>query len=353
MKKLIFPIITLFVCFLLIRQVPSIIASSADLEFIPYNASLEGAKILHHRNKVRYDDGRNYDFILAGTSRTMSDYSPSIISKELAASCSIQKELKGWNLGNIANDYAEFEEMLPHLSNHKLLLLEFSPHMVLGQSEEDSNRLDLHFFNNYRRVINEWETRLTGYFKKLISFEERFVFNPRIIRAVYNYFIRDSISLQRMFILNRMNTGYGQRLQEDGQVHYYTFIPDEKVGKTIREKRAEYNSYKNRTLSKPFSPERLEALERIIKIKEENLIVIRPPIDSELYELENQMAKNQITKVQNLLHHYRIPYIDMNPHPWYSTDMSHIDWYDTPRASKELAAKLFPILKEDTLCRTR
>lgn len=348
MKRFFQTLLALLIIFLVIRQIPAWLAESAGHDFTPYNGNLEGARILHHRNMVKKIDHMSYDFILAGTSRVMSDFSPAIIASSFHQACNDNSDLSGKNLGNIANYYVEFEQLLPQLPKHKVLILEFSPHMLLGGTDEYNDRHNFDYFRTYRRYITKMEYWLTGYFQKLIHFEERLILSPRMILAFINRYIKNSINTERLLLINRMNSGYGQILQEDGQIFYYTYIPDAKTGKTLRKNRSEYNVYKNKVLKAPFSQERFDAFMRIADTHEK-MVVVRPPIAKELYALENLLVKEKISMVVEGLSQRGITYIDMNPHHWYSTDMSHIDWYDTKEVSKNLGKRLCSVYREKQL----
>lgn len=339
MKRNFCTLLALFLIFITVSHIPFILAKQSGVEFTPFNANLEGAKILHHRNTIKKDDGRKYDFLMAGTSRTMADFSPQIIAETYGNLRGTSQQYLGRNLGNIANYYVEFEMLYTQLPQHDVLVLEFSPHMLLGGLDEYQDRHNFNYFKEYRRRLDEFEFRLTGLFQKVIGFEERFVLNPRMIRDLYNHFVNKSISLKRLFTKSRVNNGYGQVLQADGQIFYYTYIPDEVTGESLRKYRSEYKTYKNKILKQPFSQLSFEAFKNIV-LMESKIVVVRPPVARELYKLENTLAEEEVRMVEQFLQENNITYIDMNPGQWFSTDMSHIDWYDTAEVSRALATLL-------------
>ena len=77
------------------------------------------------------------------------------------------------------------------------------------------------------------------------------------------------------------------------------------------------------------------------------IVVWRPPVDSWLYEIENKEKTAEIVAVRSLLAENRVPYVDMNPHDYSTSDLSHVDWFDTPRRSEELATRIVDVLRPE------
>ena len=64
-----------------------------------------------------------------------------------------------------------------------------------------------------------------------------------------------------------------------------------------------------------------------------------------MYALEEQTHGDLIARVARYLEDQGIPYIDLNPGDYHSTDLSHIDWYDTARLSADFAKRLAPVIR--------
>lgn len=133
----------------------------------------------------------------------------------------------------------------------------------------------------------------------------------------------------------------------DGQVQYRSYVPDAEGGRIIRDFRGGEDDNFRYALKEPMDAEELNAFERIInRVRAEGgrVIILRPPVSAEMYQTEKLMPHPSIPKMTQFLQEKGLVYIDFNPHSYFATDASHIDWYETEALSQELAKRLLPYL---------
>jgi hypothetical protein len=269
----------------------------------------------------------------------MADFSASRLVGALGRRCATET-LSAYNLGNVANSYAAFEAVLDKLPLPKILVLEFSPHVVLGHAPPE--RLNEGMFQRYRSLIREFELLLAGRLRQVLLLEDPLVINGDALRTAVEQARTGKTDLQHLYYAMRSAHGYGQRLQPDGQVYYRSYLPDRRAAGKLTGASSEYGAFESIHLAGSLDPDALSALERIVQRfrADRQLVIVRPPVSGEIYELENRMQRDAIDRVTAFLSRLGVPYVDMNPSPYQFTDLSHIDWYDTAEATASLAQRL-------------
>lgn len=334
-------------------QSSALVARICDEPVVVYNQQLEGAKVLFYRQEIADGNFPDSEIWLAGTSRTMSDYDPTIISETLYESIALQKVPTIYNLGNVANYYSIFERQLRKSEvKPKLLILEYSPFLFYRVADESDQQTSL--YERYKSMTYIQELFVAGWVKKIFGIEDVFYFDIKTVLGIYrkNFERNLEVGCSDIYYALRSNYGYGQQIKNNGQVVYRVYLPNRAAAQRVRLfDNGEYDTYKNVYLTGYFNEDEWESFQRIVQDPSFAVVVVRPPIDPKLYNLENEMLPEITERVENGLRAIEIPYIDMNPHNYFSTDMSHIDWYDTPKVSTDLAFRLIPAVDWDQILR--
>ncbi|MDA0746914.1 MAG: hypothetical protein O2954_10370 [bacterium] len=343
LAKLLLP----FACVLLLySQAMRGLAWVSGAVLIPYNVELEGAHILAERQKL--EQGKfplEFDLFLAGSSRTMSNYSPTILADRFHIAHPNIAPLKAYNLGNVADAFTLLESNLRGDAKPDILILEFSPHLFLLQNKVP---LENDTYKEYRSAITHFELNLSGYTRNFLGLENTFVFNHKVVKTLAGMVRDRNLDLKGLFYYIRSLAGFGQKIRPGGQVFYRVYLPDRKAGESLsRFQEDPRDDYRKNYANLPVNPEAWVAFERLVAQFEQDgqLIVVRPPIHPELYQIENELKTDLIQKVQHYLEAHDVAFLDLNPHNYFSTDKSHIDWYDTPRLSLDLAEELLPLIR--------
>lgn len=345
--KLFFPfVIILIVC----GQALNLIGLICGAQLESYNQNLEGARILLYRRGLADSTSlKKIDILFAGTSRTMADYDPEIFAETLAKNIPLPSTPTGRNLGNLANYPDTFESYLNSGQVHpKLLIIEFSPHMFV-LPDEVAEKSDL--YSKYRLNTRIQELFIDGWIRKMLGLDDLGWLSPSALLSLTNTRSARRLTCGGKLDVIRLNAyGYGQRLKEGGQVPYHVYLPDRQAAESMRQfASTEYAEYKNVYLVGSFKDPEWEAYKRIIRSVQSHgsVVVVRPAVDPALYALENQQLPSVIGTVTQYLASNEIPYVDMNPNDYSALDTSHIDWYDTPKLSQDLALKIIPLVDWD------
>lgn len=341
--KLFLPfIVILIACSQALHGFASICASNVT----PYNESLEGARIMLYKKEIENPASvKDVDILFAGTSRTMADYDPQVFAKTLAANVPLPYAPSARNLGNMANYPTLFEAYLKSGGlRPKLLIIEFSPHIFIREAEAQKppDR-----FSEYRVNVKIQELFVEGWSAQIFGLEELGWISPSSLYALSKSRVTQSAACGAELDIFRLGAyGYGQKLKEGGQVAYRTYLPNRQASEKARSLiQTEYGMFESVYLVGSFNESEWEAYKRIISDADSqgSVVVVRPPLDPELYALENQQLPDVVNLVTEYLASNGIPYVDMNSHNYYSLDMSHVDWYDTPKLSEDLALKIIPL----------
>lgn len=333
---------------LLLSRGPQILALFGHMKYIEYHVTLEGNRILRAREKLlKGEYPPNYQMLLAGSSRTMADFGPRLIEAEIGKTLQGLPRIRGFNLGNVANCYSDFEK---HVRKYgpPLLVLEFSPHLMLKSmrcNESLPEPSAIHRgFSAYRKWIEEREQKVSGFVLAKLGLDEFLTLRAGVPKLLWSALRNKEHDFSRVYVATRSHNGYGQVIQPDGQVFYHAYLPDKRAAKLYRElEGGSYGEFDLR-LNSPLDEIQWNSLKRIIELFSgpgRQLVVLRPPVAPELYLLENRRQAPQIERVISYLSKHHVPYLDMNPNEFFMADESHIDWFDTNQASQTLGRFLF------------
>lgn len=70
------------------------------------------------------------------------------------------------------------------------------------------------------------------------------------------------------------------------------------------------------------------------------LYLVRPPVAPALYELKNHLGTHLTQRIRALATRHGAAYIDLNSHDYSTSDLTHIDWFDTERLSRDLGLRI-------------
>ena len=330
-----------------------LLAWLAGIPFIRYAPLVEGERILRNRKLIWNGQGpRNFQIYLAGSSQTMSAFNPSQIMDAAALKDTAGIRAQAYNLGNVSSCYSEF---LEYLSRHhpRILILEYAPHLMsrdFDAAKKTSGSLQK-IFQGYREKISDLESLLSAHARTFLGLDEFLSLRETFV-SLFKKIITNEHALKAVYIHFRSASGYGQVLKEDGQVWYRVYLPDKEAARIYRETTGgEFDAFK-RGLSKDWNRRQFEDLKQIVLMYSRpgyQLIVIRPPVARELYTLENRLQAPQVREVTDWLRRHSIAYLDLNPNDFYPADMSHLDWYDTPEASRMLGLRLSKLIDKTLL----
>ena len=334
-----------FIVVIVLAGAMRLLAFLAGETFTPYNPDLEGARILAHRaDLIEGDFPRGYDVLFAGTSRTMADFAADDIATDLGEACHAGRRIAGYNLGNVADSYQEFLARIRHIDRPRLLVLEFSPHVMLEDAPAApprANRL-VRVYRRYRTNLAIFETMFAGWLKGQLGIAELIHLQPGQWQKLAQTMPRgDGRDLARLYYLLRVFQGYGTRIAEAGQVYYWTYFPNPAAAQLVDGAASEYDLYTSLLSAQP-SDSAWRSFGEILDLFDaaHQIVVVRPAVSAPIYRLENAKQSELILRVTRYLRDRGIAYIDLNPNEYRSTDGSHIDWYDTKRVSQDLAARL-------------
>jgi len=277
-----------------------------------------------------FGGAKSYQILMAGTSRTMADFSPEMLSKHTG--------LSAYNLGNIANSYSSFFTHFKTISPPSILFLETSYHQFL-QPEEKATSSNLNkLYQQYRKsitLLNEGiQTRLSQLLFPLGL--------PRVGKtALKNLAVTITTSkfnAQDLFLAYKAKD-YGQALTPSGQILYRTYLSTQEESDSLSKWANESSALNQKHRNTPLSNAQAKALENIIKYAKNNdiqLVLVRPPIDLSLRASEN--TRDDITALlQKLTRQSGVQYIDLSDSTGLSlSDGSHVDWFDTNKITQKL-----------------
>lgn len=347
-SRLLFLLLILLLIYISVAQGQRLLAHLAGVAYRPDYQALQGERIIAYRNAVlRHDLPASIDLLFAGTSRTMADYDASRVMRGLSRGPACPQTPLALNAGNIANHYDAFLRWYRQSQSHiRIMVLEFSPHVLLRHHGPDvlASSAPVGLFQRYRRGVEDFERRFSAYVLYGIGFGDPLRLNipvHAVARALRSGNPAGAYSLMRAV------NGYGQVLQADGQVYYrnYFFAPWQ--SRLARPLMSELGTYAGRNLRHDPDPVAWSSMQAIIRLaarRGTRLVFVRPAVSDGMYRLENRMQGPLIARFTSYLRQQRLPYIDLNPNEYASTDDSHIDWFDTPALADRLAGSLATVL---------
>lgn len=314
----------------------------------PFNPEREGARILEHRARLEQGEyPRGYDFYFAGTSRTMADFAPGAVANVLDESCATGHSLKGYNLGNVADDYGAFYKNLRAFGAPRLLVLELMPGALLADpfkaeaaETEPPGRFN-RLYRDYKTETAIFETYVTGEARELLGLGDLITIRPGQLMLLAQAF-EGSDPAARLYYAFRNFQGNGSRLADDGQVYYRSYLPDLRAAELSGNSGSEFQAYRSRLLREPPDAQAWQSFVNILDLfgSGRQVVVVRAPVDRMMYALEQQTHGELMARAAQYLQRRGVAYIDLNPGDYRSTDYSHIDWYDTGRLSLDFARRL-------------
>jgi len=334
------------VIYVAVSQGQRLLAGLAGVDYRPDFQALQGERIIAYRQRVlEHALPGSVDLLFAGTSRTMADYDVSRIARRLISAGGCDHEPLAYNAGNIANYYDAFLRWLRQGQSHaKVMVLEFSPHELLRHQGQTTQPAGEALFQRYRQGIAAFERRFSAYFLYYLGFGDPLRLNVpvhavgRELRAGH---------LAAAFSLMRVVNGYGQVLQGDGQVYYRNYFTRAWQSRLAQPLMSELDTYASMNLRHAPDPIAWSAMQAIIQLaasRGTRLVFVRPAVSAAMYRLENRMQGKLIARFTGYLRQQGVPYIDLNPAQYASTDDSHIDWFDTPALADRLAGLLMPVI---------
>lgn len=328
-------------------------SSLVQADYHPVNKNLEGARILEAReDPVAAARAAGATLFVAGTSRSMANYD-AVLLAELLGRDRKGEPYVGYNLGNVANHPSVFMRSHELGDIPGLWIIEFSPHMLLdyGAVSADPPGDDTWEgrFRRYRARQLRLEARASGLAAAWTGFADRARLTPgTVARAGLSTIGRGSDS-RTVFYQSLHSSGPGQVLHRNGHVHYFRYLPGVESSTLLRRVQPGALPGYHATLSRPFVQAEWDAYRSWVRTAAAtgSAVVVRPPVSPELYALEIERTEGVIRRVTDWLETEGIPYIDLNDAEYGSTDGSHVDWYDTERLTRTLAAKVGHALRED------
>ncbi len=336
--RLIIPLVAIVFC---LSRSGRWIAWLTDIEYVEYSALDEGNRIVESRKQfLEYGLPENVPIAFAGSSRLMADFSPNVAVEQVRTVVKLDKAVRAYNFGNIAQCYDTFEKRLTS-PQPRLLILEYSPTMMVGPDCDQvigSLARKNGLFDRYRSSLDRLERSLSASVRGALGIDEFPKVHKHFSRFALGLLSGD-LGLTALYIYLRASNGYGQVLQPDGQTIYRVYLPNREAAQIHRNIiGSEFELYAE-GLKRDWSRKQWMGLHRLTERYSSpgyQLVVVRAPVSPELYELENNLQRDQLHDVVTWLAKNKIQYMDMNPNAYFVTDMSHLDWFDTPTASKQL-----------------
>jgi hypothetical protein len=330
-----------------------VLAVLAGESYIAFNPELEGARILEHRARLSQGDyPPGYDFYFAGTSRTMADFSPGTVAAVLNASCHADHALRGYDLGNVADDYGAFYDELRRVGPPRLLVLELmtralleDPTAVHGVAAAPQGWLNRDY-RDYKTRMSILETYVAGGARALLGLGDLVNIRPGQLVLLWHALQHRDQRLARVYYALRNFQSNGSRMAEGGQVDYRSYLPDARAAALSGDSASEYQAYAV-WLQAPPSAASWQDFVHILDLfgSDRQVVVVRAPVDPAMYALEQQTHGDLMARAAQYLGGRGIAYIDLNSGSYHSTDLSHIDWYDTARLSEDFAKRLAPVIR--------
>ena len=294
--------------------------------------------------------------LLIGTSRTMADYNPEQIEKTWRKHQWGTSYSPVFNLGNLGNWPSQLLANKQVFDiNPTLVVLEFSPHMFLTGAPIKPTRTSR--YEQYRQWKKTTESLLLGWITSTTGLDDTLNLWPRTIIGFLNAIKNHSReACAATFYETLRSNGFGQILGPRGQVTYRNYLPDRQAAILLNQRfSGSLEEYRNRFQRKKMSEKELKSyLEIIDKFAQKaQVVIVRPPLDERMYKLENRYGAKLSETLISQLGKRRIPFIDLNPNNFYSSDQSHIDWYDTDHASTVLANGLLESLSKSDVVVTQ
>lgn len=335
---------------------PRLMAWWSGQSYYAYNPPLQGERILSGRRALlegRFPKGQ--DLWLAGTSRTMADFSATLIARELARHLDLAKPPAAYNLGNVANSYADFARGLQKGNLPRLLVLEFSPHIISEPCQQQRaatggtlNRA----YHDYRLWIDQKERWLSGWARRLSLLEGLPRLSPLTLDYLHTLAPIDGHRREKAYYATRIADGAAAKLQADGQVWYWSYLSGAQASRLVHPYAAKSDIANfRRLLPRADNPCQWRAFQHLVRTFTQNgrhLVVLRPPLSSTLLQMENQAKGALLQRVRQFLAENNAIYLDLNPGDYSSADGSHVDWFDTPRLSRRLADAIAARIPRDT-----
>lgn len=310
--------------------------------YIEVNKPLEDSRILTYRKNLKQGTiPISKDFVCVGTSRTIAAFNPTLLSGHLKNhSIFKSKDPIGTNLGNLCNAPLEYEFMQKkYRIQPEMTILEFTPHMMIRPTwkfqQQDWPR-------QYQLFKQETDLWFTGLFKQWTGLTDIFYAKPRYIYHILNMKFNKNMSLSAIYYFMRCTTSaYGGKMKSDGHADFWPYIPNAEASLEFsRMYNTELNAYKRSIINARLNQDEWKAYQRIIlnQIQQgHKIIIVRPPVDREIYQLENNHLQMVIKPFHSFLQRHQVPYLDMNPNDFIQTDKTHLNWFHVEEVNKILA----------------
>jgi hypothetical protein len=326
---------------LALGQTPRLLAPLLGGTYVAQNRDLEDGRILAHRQRLlRTALPSEGAVLLVGTSRTGADYSAEQLANGIAETCGVGP-VSVHNLGNLANSWSAFRAQALSWEPPRALVLEFSPHTFLS----DPAPATPDPFASYRQAVRAFELTLSGAARGALLVADRFEVTPETLVHAANWARTSPREPAALYYHLRLDQGYGQHLRADGQTLYWTQFPNRQAAALVapRVRATQIEVWRSTNLAGELSASALASFKAVIEALTTSgtqVVVVRPPIDRAVYDLENRLQGGVVDLVTTYLRDTGTPYLDMNPHGYHALDLSHVDWYDTPAATSQLASWL-------------
>lgn len=331
-----------------------LLAGLAGERYVAFNPELAGAVILEHRARLAQGDyPPGQDFYFAGTSRTMADFAPGPVAAVLNRRCDADHPLTGYNLGNVADDYGAFYTQLRRVGLPRLLVLELMPRVLLDdptgahgvEARPPSGALE-RSYRDYKTRMSIFETYVAGGTREFLALGDLVNIRPGQLVLLWQALQNRDDRLARVYYALRNFQGSGSRMADRGQVDYRSYLPDRRAASLSGDSASEYQAYAVWLKAPP----RAAAWQDLVNIldlfgPDREVVVVRAPVAPVMYALEERTHGDLLARAARYFNERAIPYIDLNPGDYHSTDLSHIDWYDTARLSEDFAKRLASVVR--------
>lgn len=320
---------------LLIGRLPQLSAWVAGEDYLGYNQSWQGARILQQRSAFKAGIIPDANVLFIGSSRTMSFYSPVNILQEMSEQCpDLSTEI--FNLGNIANSPLDFFPLHGKFKD-RTIIFEFSPRMLLEKPPEDQQSKNslMQLYKKHQTKKSYIELYASGFVKGALLLGDRLQLKMKLFKLLKQR--PAEVPFWKWFYYSLRATGdYDQVLQTKGLVHYRSYIPNAAGGKIFQQILGPDAENYREVLKRPVSHNQLYHFKSIIESlnRENKLIVVRPMVSKRLYQMEQEQMAQPVSEVKAFLAQIGVQYLDANfSHDFQFSDASHIDWYDVKRAN--------------------
>lgn len=304
---------------------------------VPLNGPLESARI----HALEQERTLAADLVLAGTSRTASNYDPTVLVEAIREQTG-HGPTTAWNLGRVLpNRMVAFEASLSDRQLPTVLVLECSPHLFFQPERPEPATTT---YGTWRKHVAAFEQRVSGIVRAALGLEDLLTLSHRSLKLIKQTFVDGRWTARQCFYGILSYSTSEHRVGNAGHVHFRAYLPDRSASDALRPLvRPRVLSDYAGTFASGVSEETVDAYLRLIaryEARDRYLFLVRPPVSADLYELENRSGADLLDRIRKRADAHGAAWIDLNPSDYASADLTHVDWFDTARLSRDLGRRL-------------